>query len=82
MYTPLFGSPLSGRRHHVSGTSALSVSHLPGMKGWEGLTFEVRGHVGWAWSTDVAGGRPDASLLVGARISIDGAEKPRASRGK
>ncbi|APR77742.1 Hypothetical protein A7982_03089 [Minicystis rosea] len=71
MYTPLFGNPLSGRLHHVSGTSAFTISRFPGRNEFPNLSIELRGHVGWAWSTHVDGGRPDASLLIGLRYQYD-----------
>lgn len=42
---------------------------------WRALSFALRGHLEWAWSVDVEGGRPDASLLAGVRLRLDFTEK-------
>lgn len=76
LYTPLFGRPLSERLHHASATSALGFS--PGGGAWDVLTFELRGRVEWAWGgAGVEGGRPDANLVVGVRVSTGPVQRGR-----
>ncbi|APR74683.1 Hypothetical protein A7982_00029 [Minicystis rosea] len=80
LYTPLFGRPVSGRLHHVGATSALTFSPLA--EKWRPVSFELRGHLEWAWSSDVVGGRPDASLLAGVRIRYGSTEDKPTTRAR
>jgi hypothetical protein len=79
LYRPVFGAPLSERLHHGSATSAIGFS--PGGGFWDVLTFELRGRVEWVWGgAGVEGGRPDASLVVGMRLSSGAAQRAHEAK--